>query len=149
MRELLETLVSIEVIADKLRRRGVSLEAYLGACNAEGDFPLYCAYLNQVGEDLDIRLAHDEHGLRALFADGEEPRYKELHFNKAMKAALAQIDAQGFASGQLLGGEEPLYNLDDKGTKIEVGVPHGDAGSCSGSRSQGHEHSALQRSWVK
>ena len=61
LRELLESLVDIEVISDKLRRRGVTLADYLANRNGDGDFPLYCAYLNGAGEELDIRVACDDH----------------------------------------------------------------------------------------
>ncbi len=120
LRELLEALVDIETIADKLRRRGVSLEDYLANRNPDGEFPIYAAYLNSAGEELDVRLAHDEHGLRALFSEEDEPRYKELHYSKPMKTALEKLNDFGFEVAQLLEAEVPLFNLDDKGVKIEV-----------------------------
>jgi DNA gyrase subunit B len=72
LRELLESVVEIEGIADKLRRRGISLKDYLALRDPEtGTFPLYCAYMNKLGEDLDLRFAQDEQGLKAIFAEVE------------------------------------------------------------------------------
>jgi DNA gyrase subunit B len=72
LRELLESVVEIEGIADKLRRRGISLKDYLARRDPEtGAFPMYCAYMNALGDDLDIRFAIDDHGLKAIFAEVE------------------------------------------------------------------------------
>jgi DNA gyrase subunit B len=72
LRELLESVVAIEGIADQLRRRGISLKDYLAQRDPEtGTFPLYCAYMNQLGEDLDIRFAQDDLGLKAIFTEVE------------------------------------------------------------------------------
>jgi len=72
LRELLESVVEIEDIADKLRRRGISLKDYIAKRDPEtGAFPLYCAYMNDLGDDLDIRFALDDHGLQAIFAEVE------------------------------------------------------------------------------
>ncbi|MDF7809054.1 DNA topoisomerase (ATP-hydrolyzing) subunit B [Pontiellaceae bacterium B12219] len=72
LRELLENVVEIEGIADKLRRRGISLKDYFAQRDPEtGSFPLYCAYMNELGEDLDIRFAADDHGLKEIFAEVE------------------------------------------------------------------------------
>jgi DNA gyrase subunit B len=72
LRELLEHVVEIEGIADKLRRRGISLKDYLAQRDPEtGAFPLYCAYMNKLGEDLDIRFALDDFGLKEIFAEVE------------------------------------------------------------------------------
>ena len=137
LRELLENLVKIEELADKLRRRGVVLEDYLTHRDEEtGNFPLYCVYMNEVGDDLDIRFARDDLELKAIFAeqqpeieeseDDEEQvpvvenkvRYKELFFAKELKAAVEKLEAAGFDFDQLLGADAPILNLDDKGTKI-------------------------------
>ena len=49
MRNLLESIVAIEGIADKLRRRGIPLKEYLANRDPEtGAFPLYCAYMNEI-----------------------------------------------------------------------------------------------------
>ncbi len=135
LRELLGKIVEIEEITDKLRRRGIALEDYLASRHPEtGAFPLYCAYMNEVGEDLDVRFAHDDHGLQALFAEaqqgietaeGEEPpattvRYKELFFSKQLGAVVEQLEQGGFTLGQLLGSEEPQFSLNDKGAKTPV-----------------------------
>ncbi len=133
LRDLLETLVQIEDMTDKLRRRGIRLEDYL-ARRKDGDFPLYCVYMNDVGEDLDLRFAHDDHDLKAIFAEaqqgeevpeGEAPatpalRYKELFFRKQFQAVVEKLEQGGFELDQLMGAEAPMFNLDDKGTKIEA-----------------------------
>ena len=164
LRELLESVVAIEGIADKLRRRGISLQDYLSQRDPEtGAFPLYCAYMNKLGEDLDIRFALDDHGLQAIFseveaamaleapaveevveeidaaeeadiAEGEESvetpeetappapavRYKELFFSRQLKEVVAKLEEGGFSFSQLMGSEEPQFNLDDKGSKTPV-----------------------------
>ncbi|MDH3981527.1 MAG: DNA topoisomerase (ATP-hydrolyzing) subunit B [Kiritimatiellaceae bacterium] len=72
LRELLESVVEIEGVADKLRRHGISLADYLAQRDPEtGAFPLYCAYMNKLGEDLDIRFAQDDHELQAIFCEVE------------------------------------------------------------------------------
>ncbi len=120
LRGLLETLVGIEEIADKLRRRGVALADYLAHRNEAGDYPLYCAYLNEAGDEPDIRFAHNDLGLKSLFGEDEEPRYRELHFSKALKEATARLAADGFGAEQLAEAEATQFVLDDKGTRIPV-----------------------------
>jgi len=135
LRELLQNLVEIEVIADKLRRRGVRLEDYLAHRDeAAGSFPLYCVYMNELGDTLDIRFANDDHELQAIFAevqsgietvDGMVPeeakvRYKELYFSKALQQVAEALEQGGFTLDQLIGTDVPLFNLDDKGSKIEA-----------------------------
>ncbi|MEE9367586.1 MAG: DNA topoisomerase (ATP-hydrolyzing) subunit B [Pontiella sp.] len=170
LRGLLESIVEIESIADKLRRRGIPLKKYLESRDPEtGAFPLYCAYLNEITADLDIRLVLDDHGLQALFAEVEEAkalaapveaveptepvesaepvegeeaaesvegeesveapveepagpsvRYKELFFSRQLKDVVEKLEQSGFSFDQVLGSEEPQFNLDDKGTKIPV-----------------------------
>ena len=135
LRDLLENLVQVEEMSDKLRRRGIRLEDYLASRSKEsGDFPLYCVYMNEVGEDLDIRFAHDDHDLKAVFeaaqqgdegVEGEEPaapalRYKELFFRRQFKEVIEKLEKGGFELGQLFGDEEPMFRLDDKGTKIDA-----------------------------
>ena len=135
LRELLGKIVEIEEMADKLRRRGIALEQYLANRNPEtGAFPLYCAYMNEVGEELELRFAHDEIGLQALFAEaqqgiesveGEEPaaatvRYKELFFSRQLQSVVEALEQEGFALGQLMESDEPQFNLDDKGSKTPV-----------------------------
>ncbi len=101
LRELLESVVEIEGIADKLRRRGISLKDYLAQRDPEsGAFPLYCAYMNKLGEDLDIRFALDDHGLQAIFTEVE--------------AAIAEaadvvevVDAPAEEPSAAVDGEEP------------------------------------------
>ena len=156
LRDLLESVVEIEGIADQLRRRGVPLNDYLAARDPEtGNFPLYCAYMNELGEDLDIRMVLDDSALQALFAEveaakpvveevkpvqeevelaeGEEPpeeveeqpagpsvRYKELFFSRKLKDVMATLENSGFSVDQVIGSEEPQFNLDDKGSKTPV-----------------------------
>ncbi|QBG48638.1 DNA topoisomerase (ATP-hydrolyzing) subunit B [Verrucomicrobia bacterium S94] len=133
LRELLDNLVKIEDIADKLRRRGILPMNYLAARDPEtGNFPQYCVYMNEVGEELDIRFASDEKGLRAIFdevqagietVDGEVPeekkvRYKELYFAKELKAVFHTLKENGYTIEQLVGTEEPQFNINDKGSRI-------------------------------
>ena len=163
LRELLESVVAIEGIADQLRRRGIPLKQYLAARDPEtGTFPLYCAYMNDLGDDLDIRLVLDDQNLQALFAEveakieaekpaeevvevevgeseqiepieGEEPvdvpveekagpivRYKELFFSRKLKDVIETLEQGGFSFDQVMGSEEPQFNLDDKGSKTAV-----------------------------
>ena len=85
LRELLESVVEIEGIADKLRRRGISLDSYLARRDPEtGAFPLYCAYMNKLGDDLDIRFAQDDFALKAIFTEVE-----------AAMALKAPVDEEG------------------------------------------------------
>ena len=75
LRELLENLVEVENMADKLRRRGIPLQMYLDSRDPEtGNFPLYCVYLNELGDDLDIRLALDDYQLRAINEEAQAAR---------------------------------------------------------------------------
>jgi len=167
LRELLDNIVLIEGISDQLRRRGISLKDYLAQRDAEtGAFPLYCAYMNKLGEDLDLRFATDDLGLKALFAEAEEAmlataeavnvaevieevaeesaetegeesveepaepvvvapaaptvRYKELFFSRKLKEIVEKLEEGGFPFEQLLGSEDPQFNLDDKGSKTAV-----------------------------
>ena len=135
LRDLLENLVHVEEMTDKLRRRGISIKDYLAHRDIEsGEFPLYCAYMNDPGEDLDLRFAQGDHDLQAIFAEaqqgielaeGEEGaaptvRYKELFFRKQFQEVIEKLEQGGFESGQLFGSEEPMFHLDDKGTKIEA-----------------------------
>ncbi|MEN7973251.1 MAG: DNA topoisomerase (ATP-hydrolyzing) subunit B [Verrucomicrobiota bacterium] len=158
LRELLESIVAIEDISDKLRRHGILLKDYLSNRDPEtGGFPLYCAYMNARDEDLDVRLVLDDHGLQALFAEveaanpvveapeeaepvqdeetaeGEEAaeapepqepepavRYKELFFSKQLQEVVEKLEQSGFPFEQVIGSEEPQFNLDDKGSKTPV-----------------------------
>ena len=165
LRDLLESVVEIEGIADKLRRHGIPLKEYLENRDPEtGEFPLYCAYLNEITADLDIRLLSDDLSLQALFTEveaanalaapeveetpapveseeaeaepteGEEEsaevveevpvapavRYKELFFSRKLKEVIEKLEESGFSFDQVIGSEEPVFNLDDKGTKIPV-----------------------------
>ncbi|VGO17837.1 DNA gyrase subunit B [Pontiella desulfatans] len=99
LRELLDSIVEIEGIEDKLRRRGISLKGYLAQRDPEtGAFPLYCVYMNKLGEDLDIRFALDDHGLKALFAEVEE----------AMAAAAPEVEEEVVEDVAGVDGEEPV-----------------------------------------
>ena len=131
LRGLMERLVEIEEIADKLRRRGVALEDFLSRRHVEtGAFPLYCVYLNALGDDLDLRFAYDDNDLREIFAEvqagvpeGEEPiepRHKELFVSRPLRAVVESLESEGFAIEELVGGDEPRFVIDDKGSKIPV-----------------------------
>jgi len=131
LRELLDDLVKIEDMADKLRRLGISLEQYLKQRDPEtGELPRYCVYLNQPGEDTDIRLALDENALRDIFAEVQsgadedeeipEPRHREIFIARRMKEILDDLQQRGFPVEELIGGEEERFELDDKGNRIAV-----------------------------
>ena len=69
LRELLESLVAIEDIGDKLRRRGVLLSEYLKQRNAEtGAFPLYHAIIDHPEGAASAAYAQDDLDLQALIA---------------------------------------------------------------------------------
>jgi len=62
--------VEIEEISDKLRRFGIRLEDYLTHRNPEtGAFPQYCAYLNELGDDLELKFLANSEELKALEAE--------------------------------------------------------------------------------
>ncbi len=75
LRALLESLVKIEDIADKLRRRGVRLLDYLKQRNPEtGAFPLYHAIIDAENgdDDPEARYAADDMELQALIAEADK-----------------------------------------------------------------------------
>ena len=148
LRELLENLVAIEDISDKLRRRGVLLTDYLTHQNSEtGAFPLYHALIDGEDGNVTSAYANDDLDLQALIAantpevetpapvelaegetEPEEPaeveppahnvRYKELLVGKQLTSIIAKLAEAGFTIEQLLDTEEPQFQLDDKGTKL-------------------------------
>jgi DNA gyrase subunit B len=131
LRELLESLVKVEEIGDKLRRRGIDLEEFLRERDSEsGAFPRYCVYLNDPGDPLDIRYAHNEDGLREIFAEvqsglpegeeAKEPRHREIFVAKALEAAVADLDERGFALEDLKHSEDPSFEIDEKGARTAV-----------------------------
>jgi DNA gyrase subunit B len=122
LRVLLEHLVEMEGLAEKLRRKGISLGSYLKARDAaSGAFPRYCAYLNAPGEDPDVRFALDEHELQAIFEGSDLPeRHDEIFSAKPLQEAVERLEGDGFALDQLLGDETVRFQLDDKGTKLPV-----------------------------
>ncbi|MFC1467430.1 DNA topoisomerase (ATP-hydrolyzing) subunit B [Verrucomicrobiota bacterium] len=73
LRGLLEQLVAIEGIADKLRRKGILFDDYVKNRNPEtGAYPMYHAEIDGVeGEPSEYRYAYDDVGLRALFDEAE------------------------------------------------------------------------------
>ncbi|MDD3276906.1 MAG: toprim domain-containing protein, partial [Kiritimatiellales bacterium] len=137
LRELLENLVKIEEIADKLRRRGVPLEKYLKHRNPEtGVFPAYMAIIDGVDGEPEYRYAVDEADLKAIIAKADETlhgaeveasdavptahsvRYRELLTAKPLAGIIAKLNELGFTATQLVKSEDPQFILDDKGTKI-------------------------------
>ena len=137
LRALLENMVEIEDISDKLRRRGVALEEYLPLRDpTTGAFPHYIAALDGVDGAPEIRFAMDDNELQRLVAEADEQldgaevessegeptphsvRYKELLVAKQLSRVVTEVEAAGFAITDLSGGDEPLFQLDDKGTKI-------------------------------
>jgi len=74
LRELLENLVKIEEIADKLRRRGVRLPGYLKQRNPEtGAFPIYHVIIDaEDGGEPEVRYAADDIELQALIAEADK-----------------------------------------------------------------------------
>ena len=131
LRELLEALVEIEEIGDKLRRRGILLDDYLALRDSEsGEFPRYCVYMNEIGEDLDITYARDEAALREIFAqvqsevpEGEEPvepRHHEIFVAKALADAVRSLQNRGFTIEELRSADDTRFELDDKNDVHEV-----------------------------
>ncbi len=131
LRELLDELVKIEDIADKLRRLGIPLDDYLSLRDPEsGEFPRYCVYLNEFGDDLDLRYAKDENELSSIFEkvqsdasedeEIKEPRYKEIFVAKALNSIISGLEQRDFKLGELLPNTEPCFAINDKGTMIPV-----------------------------
>jgi DNA gyrase subunit B len=122
LRILLEHLVEMEGLVELLRRRGILLEAYLREQDAEsGAFPRYVAYLNKPGDDPDIRFALDDHQLKAIFENTDLPeRHDEIFSAKPLQEAVERLKEDGFSIDQLVGDEKIRFQLDDKGTKIEI-----------------------------
>lgn len=137
LRELLESLVQIEDIADKLRRKGVLFEEYIKHRNPDTKaYPTYLAIIDGVQDEPECRYAFDDNELQTIIADADaklggaevesetaEPtahgiRYRELLVAKQLNQVIAKLDAIGFNEQQLLDTEEPQFQLDDKGTKI-------------------------------
>jgi len=137
LRSLLENMVKIEEISDKLRRRGVALEDYLPHRHAEsGAFPIYIASIDGADGTPETRFAMDDTELQALIAAADEElggaevepseaeptshsvHYKELSVAKQLSRVVTEIEAAGFAITDLSGGDDSLFQLDDKGTKI-------------------------------
>ena len=160
LRELLENLVRIEDIADKLRRRGVLLDDYLKHRNVDGTFPLYHAVIDGVEGDPDIRFAADDNELQAIIAEADATlggaeveteeaaptahsvRYKELTVAKELAGVIEKLTVGGFTIEQLLDTEEPQFQLDDKGTKIQAdSLMH----LLTGIRELGKKGMAIQR----
>jgi DNA gyrase subunit B len=139
LRVLLENLVKVEDIADKLRRRGVSLEEYLKNRNPEtGAFPAYLALIDGTDGNPEYRYALDDAELQLIIAeadralhgaqvetgdavpDAHSVRYKEIPVAKALAGIIAGLNEAGFRADQLIDSEEPQFQLDDKGSKIPV-----------------------------
>jgi DNA gyrase subunit B len=139
LRVLLENLVKIEEIADKLRRRGVSLEEYLKNRNPEtGVFPAYMAIIDGADGNPEYRYAIDEADLKGIIAKADQTlhgaevetgdavppahsvRYRELPVAKPLAGIIARLNETGFTADQLVETEEPQFVLDDKGSKVPV-----------------------------
>ncbi len=137
LRDLLENLVIIEGISDKLRRRGILLNDFLKHRDPEtGAFPMYHAIIDGLAGEPETRFAVDDNDLQAIIAeadakldgaeaepDGNEPathrvRYKELTTAKPLAAVAEKLIGSGFTAEHLLDTEEPQFQLDDKGVKI-------------------------------
>jgi DNA gyrase subunit B len=161
LRTLLENMVKIEEIRDKLRRRGVTFEDYLPHRHPEtGDFPLYIATVDGVDGTPETRFAMDDAELQLLVAEADEQlggaevesseaeptahtvRYKELLAAKPLSRVVAEIEAAGFGITDLTGGGDPLFQLDDKGTKIPASSL---LGLVSAVRDLGRKGMSIQR----
>jgi DNA gyrase subunit B len=137
LRDLLENMVEIEEIREKLRRRGVTLEDYVPHRHPEsGAFPLYIAAVDGAEGTPETRFAMDDTELQALIAEADEAlggaevesseaeptphsvRYKELLVAKQLSSVVAEVEAAGFAITDFTDSDEPRFQLDDKGTKI-------------------------------
>jgi DNA gyrase subunit B len=139
LRELLESLVKIEEIAEKLRRRGVLFEDYVKHRHPETKaFPSYLTIIDGIDGNPVYRYAYNDNDLQAIVAEAdrelggaevktetEEPgansiRYKELFVAKQLTAVISQLNEAGFSVEQLLDTEDPQFYLDDKGSKTPV-----------------------------
>ncbi|QHI70746.1 DNA topoisomerase (ATP-hydrolyzing) subunit B [Tichowtungia aerotolerans] len=139
LRDLLENLVEIENISDKLRRRGILLEEFLKHRNPEtGAFPAYQTLIDGADGLPEISFAIDDSDLQKIIAEADEKlggaeirsddaeptehsvRYKELTTAKPLAKVIEKLNADGFTVEHLVDSEEPQFHLDDKGTKIPV-----------------------------
>jgi len=137
LRELLENLVKIEDISNKLHRRGILLDDFLKHRNPEtGAFPAYHAIIDGPDGESETRFATDETELQKIVAeadsrldgvevdpDSDEPpvhnvRYKELTTAKPLATVAEKLIEAGFTAEHLLNTEKPQFQLDDKGIKI-------------------------------
>ncbi len=142
LRDLLEQLVAIEGVSDKLRRRGVLFEEYLKARNPEtGAFPMYYVEIDDPDCEMpDVRFAFNDADLSAFadeaaarFGDDESEdeelenfrkkshiRHRELFVSKQLSDILANLEEAGFNYDQLLNSGITQFLLDDKGAKTPV-----------------------------
>lgn len=139
LRELLETLVNVEGLSEKLRRHGVKFEEYIKSRHPDtGAYPGYLTMIDGVDGDPEYRYAYDEADLKAIVEEAEEKlggaevedetaeptahsiRYKELFIAKDLSEQIAKLTAAGFTADQLINTEDPQFQLDDKGSKTPV-----------------------------
>ncbi|HKL20879.1 MAG TPA: hypothetical protein VJ904_03690, partial [Tichowtungia sp.] len=137
LRDLLDHLVKIEQISDKLRRKGVLFEEYIKHRNPETkNYPAYLTIIDGVEGAPEYRYAFNDTELQAIVSEADEKlggaeveseggepgahsvRYRELLVAKQLNEVIAKLDAAGFSEKQLIDTEEPQFQLDDKGTKI-------------------------------
>ena len=139
---MLEQLVAIEGVPDKLRRRGVIFTEYLKNRDPEtGAYPMYYVEIDDPDCEIpDSRFAFNDADLRGFFdeaksrfADEETEsedeefitakthiRYKELFVAKQLGEIIAKLEEAGFTYSQLLEADKPQFQLDDKGSKTSV-----------------------------
>ena len=139
LRDLLENIVQVEVIGEKLRRRGVLFEEYIKSRHPEtGAYPAYLTMIDGVDGEPEYRYAFDDQELKAIIAEAEEKlggaevenesaeptehsvRYRELLVAKQLADVISKLNEFGFTAKQLVDTdtEDPQFQIDDKGTKI-------------------------------
>jgi DNA gyrase subunit B len=137
LRELLEILVKIEEIGEKLRRRGVLFEEYIKHRHPQtGAYPAYLTMIDGALDEPEYRYAFDDTELQSIIAEADEKlggaevedensepsehsvRYRELLVAKQLAEVIEKLSAAGFNEQQLIETDEPQFQLDDKGGKI-------------------------------
>ncbi len=131
--DLLEQLVQVEHIADRLARRALSLEDLLRARNAQGQLPLYRVTVKNGGEETlwayseaDLRRLREEAEARlghAVEVDAEGQGagafvWKEIHASHALAKVLLVLEKKGFGAQALMKQEEPVLHVADSDKKV-------------------------------
>ncbi|HMP75878.1 MAG TPA: DNA topoisomerase (ATP-hydrolyzing) subunit B [Kiritimatiellia bacterium] len=127
---LLDLIVEVEHIADRLTRRNLSLEELIGARNEQGQLPAYrvtvknggeehfWAYsdadLRRLREETEARLGHPvEVGTDAPGAAASPFTWKEIHATHQLAKILASLEKKGLGAAAFLKQEQPILQLID------------------------------------